>query len=39
MSSEFLQPMDLGFNVVDDNVEVHAVLAGFGLWYSLKEKR
>src|ERR1700728_980796 len=39
MSSEFLQAADLGFNVVNHNVEVHAVLAASGFGYSLKEKR
>jgi hypothetical protein len=39
MSAEFVQPVDLGHDVVNHNVEVHAVLARFGLGYALKEKR
>jgi hypothetical protein len=39
MSAESLQPVDLGFDVVDHNVEVHAVLAGFGFGYGLKKER
>ena len=39
MGAESLQPVDLGFDVVNHNVEVHPVLAGFGLGNSLKEKR
>src|SRR4029077_13075552 len=34
-STECLQPADLGLDVVDHDVEVHAVLAGFGFGYSL----
>ena len=39
MGAERLQPVDLGLDVVDDNVEVHAVFACFGFGYRLKEKR
>jgi hypothetical protein len=31
--------VDLGLDVVDHNVDVHAVLARFGFGYPLKEKR
>jgi hypothetical protein len=38
MSAELLQPIDFSFDVVNHNVDVHAVFAGLGLWYDLKEK-
>src|SRR5271167_931850 len=38
-SAECLQPVDLGLDVVDHDVDVHAVLARFGFGYPLKEKR
>jgi hypothetical protein len=31
--------LSMRFDVVNHNVEVHAILAGLGLWYALKEKR
>ena len=34
MSAEFLQSVDLGFDVVNHNVEVHAVLARLGFGYA-----
>src|ERR1700728_1250653 len=37
--AESLQPVDLGLDVVNHDVEVHAVLAGFGFGHALEEKR
>ena len=39
MSAKPLQSVDLGFDVVDHNVEVHAVFANFGLGNALKDER
>jgi hypothetical protein len=38
MSAEPLKSVDFGFDVVNHNVKVHAILAGLGLGYALKEK-
>ena len=37
-SAECLQPVHLGLDGVNHNVEVHAVLARFGFGYPLKQK-
>ena len=39
MSAEYLQPVDLDFDVVGHDVEVHAILACFGFGYALEQKR
>src|SRR5690349_7376395 len=36
LRSETFQPLDFGFDVVDDDVEVHAVLRRLGLRYALE---
>jgi hypothetical protein len=39
MSAERLQPVDLDFDVVDHDVEMHPILASFGFGNALEEKR
>src|SRR4051812_35028934 len=36
--SDPLEPLDLGFDVVDDDVEMHAVLPGLRLRYALEDE-
>src|SRR3974390_553647 len=38
VSTECLQSFDLGLDVLDDDIEMHAVLSGFGLGHALEDE-